>query len=60
MNMKKYAAQVKMINIVQVEVELPEYCDQHTIEIQAAIEAKSQYGDADHIEIMEYQEETEG
>ena len=56
--MKKYTVQVRMINIVQVEVELPnQFCNQQTIEKNAALKAKAQYGEADHIEIMECQEE---
>ncbi len=54
--MKKYIAQVNMIQEVQVEFELPEWCDQHTIEIQAEIEAKAERGDADRIEVIKVEE----
>jgi hypothetical protein len=53
---KKFVAQVKMSNFVQVEFELPDFCNQSTIEIQAKIEAKDQYGDADEFEFIEIRE----
>ena len=56
--MRKYIAQIRMINDVQVEFELPDGSDQSIIEIQAAIEAKSEWGDADHIECVEYEDVT--
>lgn len=56
--MTHYIAQVKMCNIRQVELTLPDHADQEAIEAQARQKARDTWGDADTVECLEYKEDT--
>lgn len=53
--MQRFVAQMKMTYFVQIEFELPDFCNQSTIEIQAKIEAEEKFGEADEFEILDIQ-----